>query len=121
MSAAPFPSFRSGGGLVFTSGLAAIDPATMTVSATTFDEQAAAVFDQLDTVLTETGSSREEVLELECYLADRQWFPAWNAAFSKYFTSAAPARTTTVTTLPIEGLLIEIQAIIVAAARGRSS
>lgn len=69
----PFPAARTGGGLVFTSGLAAIDPATMTVSAGTFDE------------------------------------------------SAAPARTTTITTLPIDGLLIEIQAIAIAPSRENRS
>lgn len=108
---APFPAFRSGGGLVFTSGLAAIDPATLSVSAHTFDEQAGCVFGQLDAALTAAGTTRDQVLELDCYLSDRQWFGAWNAAFATYFESAAPARTTTVTTLPIEGLLIEIRAI----------
>ncbi|MQY31448.1 RidA family protein [Nocardia aurantia] len=115
MSAPRFPAARHGGGLLFTSGLAAIDPVTMTPSVTDFDEQAAEVFRQLDTALGEAGSTREQVLKLDCYLADRQWFPAWNAAFAAYFPTAAPARTTTVTTLPIDGLLIEIQAIAVAA------
>ncbi|MQY17298.1 RidA family protein [Nocardia macrotermitis] len=112
---APFPAARTGAGLVFTSGLAAIDTASMTVSATTFDEQAAIVFDQLDAALDAAGSSRAQVLKLDCYLSDRQWFASWNAAFAKFFESAAPARTTTVTTLPIEGLFIEIQAIAIAA------
>ncbi|WP_067574545.1 RidA family protein [Nocardia acidivorans] len=116
-----FPTARTGAGLVFTSGLAAIDPTTMTVSVTDFHAQAAAVFDQLDAALLEFGSSRDRVLKLDCFLAERQWFPAWNTAFSTYFTTAAPARTTTITTLPIEGLLIEVQAIAVAESRGRSS
>nr|WP_276514897.1 RidA family protein [Nocardia transvalensis] len=106
---------RSSGGLVFTSGLAAVDPATTTVSATTFDDQAAEVFRQLDRALAAAGSTREQVLKLDCYLSDRRWFPAWNSAFTDYFRTAAPARTTLVTTLPIDGLLIEIQAIAVAA------
>ncbi|WP_063629981.1 RidA family protein [Nocardia sp. BMG51109] len=115
MSGPSFPLARSGSGLVFTSGLAAIDPATMSVSATAFDDQAAEVFRQLDTALKAAGSTREQVLKLDCYLSDRRWFPAWNTAFSEYFATAAPARTTTVTTLPIDGLLIEIQAIAFAA------
>ncbi|WP_280266488.1 RidA family protein [Nocardia wallacei] len=115
VSPAPFPLARNGCGLVFTSGLAAIDPATMTVSSAAFDDQAAEVFGQLDRALTAAGSTREQVLKLDCYLSDRRWFPAWNAAFTEYFSTAAPARTTTVTTLPIDGLLIEIQAIAVAA------
>ena len=112
---APFPAARAGGGLLFTSGLAAVDTATMKVSADTFEEQAAVVLDQLDAALDAAGSSRAQVLKLDCYLSDRRWFASWNAAFAGYFESAAPARTTTVTTLPIEGLFIEIQAIAVAA------
>ncbi|WP_378731268.1 RidA family protein [Nocardia brasiliensis] len=114
MSSAPFPSARRGSGLVFTSGLAAIDPATLTPTATTFAAQVESVLDQLDKALTEAGSSRAQTLKLDCYLADRHWFPEWNAAFAEFFGATAPARTTTVTTLPIEGLLIEIQVIALA-------
>lgn len=109
-----FPLSRSGSGLIFTSGLAAVDPATLAVTATDFDTQTALVLEQLDTVLAAAGSARAHVLTLDCYLADRRWFPDWNRAFTDWFTTAAPARTTTVTTLPIDGLLIEIQAIAVA-------
>ncbi|MEV6558892.1 RidA family protein [Nocardia sp. NPDC051756] len=109
-----FPSARRGSGLVFTSGLAAIDPDTLTPTSTSFADQLESVLDQLDKALTEAGSSRGQTLKLDCYLADRQWFPAWNAAFAEFFGAAAPARTTTVTTLPIEGLLIEIQVIALA-------
>ncbi|MFI7669371.1 RidA family protein [Nocardia sp. NPDC049526] len=110
----PFPAARRGSGLVFTSGLAAIDPTTSTPTHTTFTAQVESVLDQLDKALIEAGSSRERTLKLDCYLADRQWFPEWNAAFAAFFGTEAPARTTTVTTLPIEGLLIEIQAIAIA-------
>ncbi|GAB2551893.1 RidA family protein [Nocardia heshunensis] len=109
-----FPSARIASGLVFTSGLAALDPDTLTVTADTFEGQATEVFRQLDAALTAAGSTRDQVLRLECYLADRRWFPDWHNAFRRYFPTAAPARITTVTTLPIDGLLIEIQAIAVA-------
>lgn len=112
---APFPAARSGSGLIFTSGLAAVDPVTLAPTTDSFDEQAAEVFRQLDNALAAAGSSRGLILKLDCYLADRCWFPAWNSVFRSSFPTAAPARTTTVTTLPIDGLLIEIQAIAVAA------
>ncbi|MFF0490489.1 RidA family protein [Nocardia sp. NPDC004068] len=114
MSGAPFPAARVGGGLVFTSGLAAIDPDTLTVSARSFGEQVEAVLGQLDKVLADAGASRADVLALDCFLAERRWFSEWNAAFAAFFTTAAPARTTTVVTLPIDGLLIEIKAIALA-------
>ncbi|MGW4248495.1 RidA family protein [Nocardia sp. NPDC004722] len=112
-----FPLARSASGLVFTSGLAALDPDTLRVTADTFDGQAAEVFRQLDAALAAAGSDRAQVLRLDCYLADRRWFPDWHHTFRHYFPTAAPARITTVTTLPIDGLLIEIQAIAVATAQ----
>ncbi|WP_225727583.1 MULTISPECIES: Rid family hydrolase [unclassified Nocardia] len=111
---APFPAARLGSGLVFTSGLASIDPATMTPKHTEFADQLEDVLHQLDSALIAAGSSRERTLKIDCYLADRRWFPAWNAAFAAFFGATTPARTTTVTTLPIDGLLIEIQAVAVA-------
>ncbi|AYF78400.1 RidA family protein [Nocardia yunnanensis] len=112
-----FPLARSASGLVFTSGLAAVDPDTLTVTTADFEGQATEVFRQLDTALAAAGSGRDRILRLECYLAERRWFPAWNTVFRTYFPTAAPARITTVTTLPIDGLLIEIQAIAVATAQ----
>lgn len=112
-----FPASRTGSGLVFTSGLAAIAPETLAVLSDTFEGQAKEIFRQLDQTLAAAGSDRTRVLRLDCYLADRRWFPAWNALFRTYFPTAAPARITTVTTLPIDGLLIEIQAIAVATAQ----
>ncbi|MTE13580.1 RidA family protein [Nocardia aurantiaca] len=110
----PFPLARSASGLVFTSGLAAVDPETLTVTTESFEGQTTEVFRQLDAALAAAGSSRAQVLRLDCHLSDRRWFPGWNSAFRTHFPTAAPARITTVTTLPIDGLLIEIQAIAVA-------
>ncbi|MET8429943.1 RidA family protein [Nocardia sp. CA-151230] len=112
-----FPLARTASGLVFTSGLAAVDPDTLTVTTASFEGQTAEVFRQLDAALTAAGSGRAHVLRLDCYLSDRRWFPGWNSAFRTHFPTAAPARITTVTTLPIDGLLIEIQAIAVATAQ----
>ncbi|MEC3914664.1 RidA family protein [Nocardia sp. CDC160] len=116
-----FPLARSASGLVFTSGLAAVDPETLAVTSDTFEGQAKEVFRQLDTALDAEGSSRDRVIRLDCYLADRRWFPDWNTVFRSHFPTAAPARITTVTTLPIDGLLIEIQAIAVATAQEERS
>ncbi|MGZ8177751.1 RidA family protein [Williamsia sp. SKLECPSW1] len=117
-STAPvFPRARLHDDLVITSGLASVDTATMTPRLPDFDGQCLDVLAQLDDVLSEHGSSRHGVLRLECFLSDRIHFAAWNAAFTRFFlgsgagVASAPARTTTITTLPIDGLLIELQAI----------
>lgn len=106
-----FPKAKRYGDTIYTSGLAAIDPATWKPTSPDFATQCAEVLDQLDAELVAHRSDRESVLKLECFLADRAYYAAWNAAFGEFFSSSAPARTTTITTLPAAGLLIEIQAI----------
>ena len=108
---APFPAAVRAGDLVYTSGLASIDPATMTPRAADFDGQCRDVLTQLEAALRDTGCAREHVVKLECFLADRKYYPAWNVAFVEFFGAHPPARTTTVTTLPAAGLLIEVQAV----------
>lgn len=112
---APFPAAVRAAGLVYTSGLACIDPATMSPRVADFDGQCRDVLAQLDAALRGTGCAREHVVKLECFLADRKYYPAWNAAFVEFFGAHPPARTTTVTTLPAPGLLIEVQAVASAA------
>jgi 2-iminobutanoate/2-iminopropanoate deaminase len=119
LTAPSFPTAVRHGDTVYTSGLAAIDLVTLTPTSRDFDTQCAAVLAQLDAALADAGSSRSDVLKLECFLADRVHFRAWNQAFTEFFLGSVaggtgvgiPARTTTITTLPIDGLLIEIQAI----------
>lgn len=118
-SAPAFPAAVRHGDTVYTSGLAAVDPTTLSPTSADFDTQCADVLAQLDAALAGVGSSRRDVVKLECFLAERTHFRAWNSAFASFFPGSVagstgagiPARTTTITTLPIDGLLIEIQAI----------
>lgn len=108
---APFPAAVRAGDLVYTSGLACIDPATLAPRVTDFDGQCRDVLAQLDSALRDKGCGREHVVKLECFLAERKYYAAWHAAFVEFFGVHPPARTTTVTTLPAAGLLIEVQAV----------
>ncbi|MET9384212.1 RidA family protein [Streptomyces sp. NPDC002928] len=111
MRAPSFAAYGTGAGLVVTAGIAALDPATLRPLHAGFDEQADWVLRRLDAVLAEAGSGRQHLLRVECFLAGRQWFGAWNSCFARHFGASAPARTTLVCELPVEGLLIEIQAV----------
>ena len=97
------------GGLVFLSGRAPVDPATLTVIDGDFEAQARSVFADIDAVLAAAGSSRDRVLRVECFLADAADFPAWNALWSEYFTPPRPARTTVLAGFAVPGILIELQ------------
>ncbi|HEX3872812.1 MAG TPA: RidA family protein [Solirubrobacteraceae bacterium] len=110
-----FPAWSAGNGLVATSGVAALDPETLRPLCDDFAGQAAWVLDRLDVVLDEAGSSRDGVLRVECFLADRSWFGAWDEAFAGHFGECPPSRTTLICGLPVDGLLIELQAIAVIA------
>jgi 2-iminobutanoate/2-iminopropanoate deaminase len=97
------------GDLLFLSGRAAVVPETLEVTSDNFDGQARFVLDTIVDVLRSSGSSPEEVLRVECYLARRDDVPAWNDLFAEYFPPPLPARTTVVADFGVEGLLIEVQ------------
>lgn len=108
-SEAPFAPFACADGLVATAGIAALDPATMRPVIEDFAGQARWALERLDQVLAEAGA--ESLLRVECFLADREWYSAWDACYLNHFRHLRPPRTTLICGLPVEGLLIEIQAL----------
>lgn len=109
-SPAPIAGAAVGSGLVFVSGLAPIDMATMTLAGDDITSQAEAVLDQLADVLARAGSDLGSVLRVECFLADASDFAGWNEAFAGRFGADPPARTTLVTGFVMPGMRIEVQA-----------
>jgi len=97
------------GDLLFLSGRAAVDTATMQVTSADFEEQTRFVLDSIVDVLREAGSGPEHVLRVVCYLVDRDDFAAWNRIYAEYFPAPRPARTTMVADFAVEGLLIEVE------------
>lgn len=97
------------GDLLFLSGRAAVDPQTFSVRAPDFESQAEIVLTEIVSVLERGGSAPEHVLRVECYLADKRDFAAWNTLFRKWFPCSPPSRTTLVTAFAVDGMLIELQ------------
>lgn len=104
------------GDLLFLSGRAAVDPATLAVIDGGFAVQAQRVLGDIDAVLEAGGSSRAQVLRVECFLAEAADFAAWNRVWCEYFAPPRPARTTVVCEFAVPGILIELQ--VTAAAGG---
>ncbi|MDX6526457.1 MAG: 2-iminobutanoate/2-iminopropanoate deaminase [Gaiellales bacterium] len=97
------------GDLVFLSGRAAVDPATLKIVGDDFAEQARVVLRDIEAVLVEAGSDWRHVLRIECFLADAADFAAWNRIWRERFAAPRPARTTVVTEFAVPGILIELQ------------
>lgn len=106
----PYSQAMKVGGLVFTSGQIAIDPATGNVEASTIEEQTEQICKNLCAVLEEAGTSIEKAVKTTCFLADMNDFAAFNAVYGKYFTGKPARSCVAVKTLP-KNVLAEVEVI----------
>jgi 2-iminobutanoate/2-iminopropanoate deaminase len=97
------------GDLLFLSGRAPLDPSTLRIVSSDFEEQARNVLDQILGSLAEAGSGPEHVLRVQCYLLEASDFDAWNRIWAEYFPAPRPVRTTIVTGFTVPGMLIEVE------------
>ena len=97
-------------GMLYTSGQIPIDPKVGAIVASTIEQQAEQVMQNLAAVLDAAGSSFDKVIKTTCFLADMKDFAAFNAIYAKYFT-ANPARScVAVKDLP-KAALVEVELI----------
>ena len=106
----PYSQAVTVGGLVFTSGQIAINPASGNVEATGIKEQTEQVCKNLSAVLTAAGTSIDKVVKTTCFLADMSDFAAFNEVYGSYFTSK-PARSCVAAKALPKGVLVEVEAI----------
>jgi 2-iminobutanoate/2-iminopropanoate deaminase len=113
----PYSQGMRVGNFLFTAGQIALDPATQQLVAGGITEQTRRVFENLNAILKEGGSSLERVVKTTVYLKSMDDFAAMNAVYSTYLGKEdeegedPPARTTVeVSRLP-RNALIEIEAI----------
>lgn len=106
----PYSQAICTGGLVFTSGQIAINPATGTVEATTIEEQTEQVCKNLTAVLEAAGSSLEKVVKTTCFLKNMEDFAAFNVVYGKYFVGK-PARSCVAAKQLPKDVLVEVEVI----------
>lgn len=106
----PYSQAICTGGLVFTSGQIAINPATCAVEATTIEEQTEQVCKNLSAVLEAAGSSFERVVKTTCFLKNMEDFAAFNAVYGKYFVGK-PARSCVAAKQLPKDVLVEVEVI----------
>ena len=106
----PYSQAIVSGGLVFTSGQIAIDPATNAVQAADIARQTEQVMKNLGAVLEAAGSSFEKAVKTTCFLADMGDFGTFNEIYGRYFTSLPARSCVAVKTLP-KNVLVEVEVI----------
>lgn len=98
-------------GMVFTSGVIPIIPATGELVTGGIEEQADQAIGNLKALLEESGVSMENVVKTTVFIKNIDDFAKVNEVYAKYFTSQFPARSCVeVARLP-KDVLIEIEAI----------
>ena len=102
------------GGLLYTAGQIALDPATMELVPGDVSAQTERVFTNLRAVLAAAGSSLDRVLKTTVYLADMADFQAMNAVYARQFGDHRPARSTVAAAGLPKGARVEIDAIALA-------
>lgn len=107
----PYSQATRVGGMVFTSGQLALDPATGVMVEGGIEEQTRQALTNLQTVLSAAGCSMESVVKTTVFLKDMNDFAAMNQVYATFFAQDPPARSAVqVARLPKDGL-VEIEAI----------
>ncbi len=108
----PYSQAVIAGGLVYTSGQIAINPASGQVEAEGIEAQTEQVMKNLGAVLQSAGSDYDKAIKTTCFLAEIADFATFNAIYGKYFTGKPARSCVAVKDLP-KGVLVEVEVIAV--------
>lgn len=106
----PYSQAVIAGGMVYTSGQIAIDPATGNMVEGGVEEQTEQVCKNVKALLEASGTSIEKVVKTTCFLADMADFAAFNEIYAGYFTGKPARSCVAAKTLP-KGALVEVDTV----------
>ena len=106
----PYSQAIKVGGIVYTSGQIAINPASGNIEGKDIAEQTEQVMKNLGEVLSAAGSSFDKAIKTTCFLSDIADFAKFNEIYAKYFTSKPARSCVAVKDLP-KGALVEVEVI----------
>jgi 2-iminobutanoate/2-iminopropanoate deaminase len=107
----PYSQAVRAAGLVFCSGQIALDPATNQLIDGGIAAQTERVLKNLSAVLTQAGSSLEQVVKTTVFLKNMGDFASMNEVYGRFFSMQPPARSTVeVARLP-KDVLVEIDVV----------
>ncbi|MBO3748232.1 RidA family protein [Streptosporangiaceae bacterium NEAU-GS5] len=107
------------GGLLQVSGQGAGDPATGEIlHPGDVKGQTRRTLENVKAILTAGGATFEDVVMIRCYLTTRDHFPLMNEVYADFMrdncpSGVLPSRTTVFVQLPLEAMLVEIDALAV--------
>ncbi|MBR2340605.1 MAG: RidA family protein [Clostridia bacterium] len=106
----PYSQAIKVGGIVYTSGQIAINPASGNIEGKDIAEQTEQVMKNLGEVLGAAGSSFDKAIKTTCFLSDIADFAKFNEIYGKYFVSKPARSCVAVKDLP-KGALVEVEVI----------
>lgn len=106
----PYSQAVIAGGMVYTSGQIAIDPATGNMVEGGVKEQTEQVCKNVKALLEASGTSIEKVVKTTCFLADMADFAAFSEIYAGYFTGKPARSCVAAKTLP-KGALVEVDTV----------
>lgn len=106
----PYSQAVIAGGMVYTSGQIAIDPATGKMVEGGVREQTEQVCKNVKALLEASGTSIEKVVKTTCFLADMADFAVFNEIYAGYFTGKPARSCVAAKTLP-KGALVEVDTV----------
>lgn len=106
----PYSQAVVAGGMVYTSGQIALDPATGELAGDTITQQAEQVMKNLVSVLEAAGTKPENAVKTLCFLTDMNDFAAFNEVYARYFTEKPARSCVGVASLP-KGAICEVEVV----------
>ena len=99
------------GKFLFTAGQIPLDPKSGEIVGSTIEEQTRRTLEILKNLLEVSGCSLSDVLKVLIFLKRTSDFEGMNRAYSEYFKTSPPARSTVQAEMMNPKLLIELEAI----------
>lgn len=106
----PFSTAVEYNGIIYVSGITALDPRTGVMIDGSVEEQAELILNIMKGILEDAGSSMDKVLKCTVFIKDVNDFGKVNAVYGRHFNEPYPARICVeVAKIPL-GALVEIDA-----------
>ena len=102
-----FSNYRDVSGMVYVSG----QIGTSADKELSFEEEANAALKNVNTILSQSGTTMSKVVNVTVYLSDSRLFDAFNDIYSHYFKTPYPARTCVIVKDLVQHARVEISVI----------